>query len=263
MRINNEIVSPKHQMQLVDDVEKAIWGKYESYKKVRLYLEKWHVVEDDINYPWKNFAFKNKDGGEIDLTSTLHTMDGETLLKIAIELGVDTPDFIPSIPIFRNTIKSEYKTASETFEKAFRQIEEHPDIAIGLANSALESIIKEILKDDRIKTKFNPNNTLYDLTNNLLKELTLFPKADIPIEIKTIGSSFLAINQSIEKLRSEKTNLHGKTTEDYIIKDSLYTYFVVNSVATIGLFLNSYYKNKFPELIEREKEELASDDLPF
>ncbi len=261
--INNEIVSPKYQMQLIDDVEKAIWEKYESYKKVRLYLEKWHVVEDDINYPWENFTFKNKDGGGIDLTLTLHTMNGETLLKIAIELGVDTPDFIPSIPTFRNAIKSEYKTASETFEKAFRQIEEHPDIAVGLANSALESIIKEILKDDRIKTKFNPNNTLYDLTSSLLKELTLFPNSDIPAEIKMIGSGLLKASQGIEKLRSEKTNLHGKTTEDYIIKDSIYTYFVVNSVITIGLFLNSYYKYKFPELIEKKKEELDIDDLPF
>jgi len=56
---------------------------------------------------------------------------------------LETPDFIPCIPTFRNEIKSDYKTASATFEKAFRQIEEHPDIAIGLANSSLESIIKK------------------------------------------------------------------------------------------------------------------------
>lgn len=68
----------------------------------------------------------------------------------------------------------------------------------------------------------------------------------MPIEIKTIGSSLLSISQSIEKLRSEKTNLHGKTHEDYIVTDSIYAHFVVNSVATIGLFLNSFYKNQFP-----------------
>jgi len=260
MLIDNNLISPKFQMKLVDDVEKAIWKEFESYKRVQIYLQKWHW--SDINY--ENFCIVDKDdNGTIDLTKTLHTMDGETLLKIALELGVDTPDFIPSIPTFRNVIKAEYVTASDTFEKAFRQIEEHPDIAVGLANSALESIIKEILKDERLNTKLNSNRTLYDLTSDLLKKFQLFPNSDMPQEIKIIGSSLLSINQSIEKLRSEKTNLHGKTKEDYIIKDSLYTYFVVNSVATIGLFLNSFYKKKFPDLVEEEKDDFDIEDLPF
>ncbi len=73
-------------------------------------------------------------------------MNGELLLKIAIDLSIETPDFIPSIPIFRNEIKVNYSNASNSFEKAFKDIEEHPDIAVRLANSALESIIKEILR---------------------------------------------------------------------------------------------------------------------
>ena len=84
----------------------------------------------------------------------------------------------------------------------------------------------------------------------------------MPKEIKTIGSSLLSINQSIEKLRSDKTILHGKTNNDYIVNDSLYAYFVVNSVATIGLFLNSYYKNKLPK-VQVEEKPIESDDLPF
>ena len=77
-------------------------------------------------------------------------MKGSDLLRIAIDLGVDTPDFIPSIPAFKNEMKSSYKTAYDTFAKAFKQVEEDPNTAIGLANSALESIIKEILKDARM-----------------------------------------------------------------------------------------------------------------
>jgi len=53
------------------------------------------------------------------------------------------------------------------------------------------------------------------------------------------------------------TNVHGKTTEDYIISDPLYAYLVVNSVTTIGLFLKSYYIKKF------SKEEPELDELPF
>ncbi len=244
-------ISPKYQMELIDEICQTIWKKYESYKKAELYIKKWHVSEfsgwNGNDYS-ENFPIVNIQNKGIDLLSTLHGIDGETLLKIAIDLGVDTPDFIPSIPTFRNEIKSSYETASATFEKAFKQIEEHPDIAIGLVNSALESIVKEILKDNRITVKPKAGKTLYDLTIDLLKEFQLYPNSDMPAEIKTIGSSLLAVNQSIEKIRSEKTNLHGKTDEDYYVKDSLYTYFVVNSVCTVGLFLKSFYTKKYPKI---------------
>ena len=32
------------------------------------------------------------------------------LLKVAIDMGVETPEYIPSIPTFRNEIKENYKT---------------------------------------------------------------------------------------------------------------------------------------------------------
>lgn len=177
-------------------------------------------------------------------------------------MGVDTPDFIPSIPIFRNAIKAEYPSASATFENAFKKIESEPGIAIGLANFALESIIKEILKDERITSKIKSNKTLYDLTSELLKVFQLFPNTDMPNEIKIIGSSLLSIGQSIEKLRNDKTDFHGKTNEDYKIDEPIFTYFVVNSVTTVGLFLNSFYKARFPNAEIKEK--IVEDDgLPF
>lgn len=259
----NDLISPKYLMNLTKNVHDAIWAEYKSDKEVRLYIDKWHLVENyNWNDFWENFAIAIKESGGIDLLTTLHNIDGNTLLKIAIDLGVETPDFIPSIPTFRNEIKADYKTAYATFEKAFKEIETHPDVAIGLANSALESIIKEILKDNRISNKTKGTDTLYDLTIKILKEFGLYPNSNMPVELKTIGSSFLSINQSIEKIRSEKTNMHGKTKDDYIVQDSLYTYFIVNSVATIGLFLSSYYKNKYPKL-ETHKEIIEDDGLPF
>lgn len=250
-------------MLLIDNIDKAIWSQYSSYKKVKLYIEKWHIIQDEWNNYWENFRIVNKESGEFDLLSTLHTIDGETLLKMAIDIGVETPDFIPSIPIFRNEIKSSFETASATFERAYKQIEEHPDIAVGLANSALESIIKEIHKDERLGTKTKDGETLYGLAQNLLKEFQIYPNSDLPVEIKTMGSALLSASQSIEKLRSEKTNFHGKTNDDYFIRDPLYAYFVVNSVATVGLFLNSFYRKKYPKPETTNTNESESDDLPF
>jgi hypothetical protein len=259
----NDLISPAYLMKLITNVEKAIWAEYESYKNVKLYISKWHIIHNTWNDYWENFAIVVKANGEIDLSATLHGIDGETLIKIAVDLGVETPDFIPSIPTFRNEIKSDYKTASATFDKAFKQIETHPDIAISLANSALESIIKEIFKDERISTKPRQGKTLYDLTSELFKEFQIFPESHLPIEVKTIGSSLLSVCASVEKLRSEKTNVHGKTTEDYVIEDPLYTYFIVNSVATVVLFIKSYYILKFPKKEKAKKVDDPLNDLPF
>ena len=239
----NELISPKYQMKLTKEIETEIWNAYGSYKEVENYIEKWH--ESDEQNCWENFE-KKGNNGNIDLNATLHSIPGDIIIKIAIDLGLDTPDFIPYIPTFKNELKSEFKTAYETFTKAHKLIENDPSIAVGLANSALESIIKEILKDERISSKIKGTETLYKLVTIILKEFNI-TNNNHPIEIKTIGSSLIAICQSIEKLRSEKTNFHGKTDDDYLLKDPIYTYFIVNSLSTVGLFLNSYYKTKFPK----------------
>lgn len=262
------VISPKYLMKLISDIETALWNQFQTskYRNVRFYIEKWHKHNDGYNFNdyWENFTIYEDNNKNIDLTKTLNNIDGETLLKIAIDLGVDTPDFIPSIPTFRNEIKTEYPSASSTFESAFKKIESEPNIAIGLANSALESIIKEILKDERINSKIKNNKTLYDLTSEILKVFQYYPNSDMPDEIKTIGSSLLAISQGIEKLRSDKTDFHGKTKDDYKIEDSIYTYFVVNCVTSIGLFINSYYKTKFPKpVVESEAPTIEEDILPF
>lgn len=248
-------------MTLVKNIESAIWAEYKSYKDVRFYIDKWHTSEQGWNNYWENFSIVLKESKDIDLPATLHGIDGEILLKIAIDLGIETPDFIPSIPVFRNEIKSKYPTASRTFEDAFKQIEEHPDIAIGLVNSALESIVKEILKDERVRISLKGSETLYSLVVEVLKFFQLYPNSDIPKEVKTIGSSLLSISKGIEELRSSKTKFHGKTDDDYIVSDSIYAYFVVNSITTVGLFLKNYFEKKFPLPVVMEDDGI--DDSPF
>jgi hypothetical protein len=244
-----DLISPKYKMTLIDNIDTKIWELYESYKKVEFYIEKWvSYVSVDWSFEEEaTFTIKRDSKNNIDLLATLNKIGSETLLKIAMDLEIETPDFIPAIPTFKNEIKSEYLNASNTFQKAFKEIEEHPDLAIGLANSTLESIIKEILKDnifDKKVSEFN-SKTLYELTNQILKELSLFPQSDMPNEIKTIGSSMLSMNKNIEQLRSNKSRFHGKLEEDILINESIYAYFIVNSVTTIGLFLISFYKTKF------------------
>lgn len=250
-------LSPKYLLRLANEVSNAIWRDYTSYKEVGYYIKRWYRYDERND--WENFKIEYKEPSKIDLLSTLNNIDGELLIKMAIDLGVPTPGFIPCIPEFENLLKNEYENSHEAFAKAFKEVNDHPDLSIGLANSTLEGIIKEILKDERINSKLRGTETLYDLSQELLKVLSLFPNPSLSSEYKAIGSSLLKISQQIEKLRSAKTRFHGTSSGDTIVKDSIYSAFIVNSTATVGLFLESYYKSIFP------KKEVSEDDveLPF
>ena len=262
----NEFISPKYLMFLINQINDKIWEQYKTYNNVNFYIRKWHKYEEGYNWNdyWENFKILNFDNGRIDLKSTLHTFNGEDLIKIAIDLGIDTPDFIPSVPTIKNDIKQQYENVYDTFTKALKNVEQDPSIAIGLINSTFESLIKEILKDERISCQLKGTETLYKLTQLILKEFNL-NNEKFPIEVKTISSSLLSISQSIEKIRSDKTIFHGKTREDILIDDSLYAYLIVNSMTTIALFLNSFYTKKYPkpEIVIENNFIDEEDDLPF
>lgn len=251
-------ISPLYQINLQKTLKEVLFQELGGYKDVERYLRKWHE-SDDYNY--RNFSFFYN-GVNIDVLETLNSMEGELLLQIAVDLGVDTPDFIPSVATFKNEIKSSSPTAYQTFEKALKEIYEHPDISIGLVNSALESILKELSKDERLKElRSMTKATLYDLAQNLLKSFELFPSKDIPAEIRNIGSGLLTILKSIEDLRSTKTKLHGLGAEDYVVTDTILAQFVVNASTTLGMFILTYYKNRFPPA--HKITDTSFDDLPF
>lgn len=246
-------------MDLTERISSELWKLFKSEWKVEYYIRKWHDSNGGYDF-WENFPIEKDQEDNINLTRTLHGIDGETLIKIAIDLGIETPSFIPLIPTFRNEIKSSYQTASSSFEKSIRQVEEHPDVSIGLANSALESVIKEIIKDENINTKYDKKKTLYGLTIDLLKEFKIFPNSGYPKEIENIGSSLIKVSQNIEQLRSDNTELHGKTNGDYIVDDPMYAYFIVNVVSSIGMFMINYYEKVIKVYTP---DEIDEDDIPF
>ena len=259
-------ISPVYRMKLLEKVEKEIWNRYKSYKDVEQYMKLNQIydgfgqVDFDISYFSEG---KNKE--KINLIETLRVIAKDIpdkLLKMAIDLGIETPDYIPSIPTFRNELKADYKNASTSFEKAFQNIEEDPAESVGYANSVLESIIKEILKDQRFDidaTKLTNGK----LVKAILKEFGLNPNSpQMPDEIKSIGSSLTTVSKAIEDLRSDKTSFHGHDSEKYLIDEPLYAYFIVNACATVGLFLINFYEKKFPKEVELVNND-EGNDLPF
>lgn len=237
-------------MELVPKVLSAIKSKYGPDKRgMDMYLRNWHQInKDEFDNEIENFAVITDGNWGTDFELTLNNMSSDILLKIAIEMGVDTPGFIPTFPTFKNELKSDYNTAYESFEKAVKSIGENPDLAVGLANSTLESIVKHILEDQNFKSK--PKGGLETLMKVVLKEFSMSSNGkDKEItEINKIASSLINISQNIEGIRSAKTSLHGKVKDDYILNDSLYAYFIVNSVTTVGMFLKSFYEAKYKKV---------------
>ena len=258
-------ISPKYITNLTKKVIDAIWDTYKSYDMVKYYMFKWQkkewVGDDFDSYLQTNFEIVNKPKGEIDLIATFMGIDNETLIKIAIDLGVDTPNFIPCIPTFKNTLKEDFLTTSEVFEKAYKLVYDDPSLSISLANSTLESLIKEILNDERINVKYENGYTLKKLINLICKAF-MEDNEDVPQEIRTLSTSLSGISSTIDDLRSTKTIVHGKTTSDYIVSNPIYAELVVNSVATVGQFIQNYYKQNYPK-IEVDETDIIVDDLPF
>ena len=203
-------ISPKYQMNIIQNINDKLYELFKSYDDVEAYVCKWQVFYDDFGNANFYIQYKDNEHKKIDLKKTLHQIDGETLLKIAIDLGLDTPDFIPSIPMFKNELKSSFETAAQTFEKAYCNVEKDPSLAIGLANSALESIIKAILKDKRVSIQYNNRDTLSTLIKNICKAFNINNDQSCPKEIRTIASSLISCSTAIEDLRSTKTEMYGK-----------------------------------------------------
>lgn len=221
-------ISPVYRMELLKKVEKEIRNRYKNYKDVEQYMELNQMVYDGFGHVDFDISYfsegKNKE--KINLVETLRVIAKDIpdkLLKMAIDLGIETPDYIPSIPTFRNELKADYKNASTSFEKAFQNIEEDP----------------------------------------AEKEFGLSPNSpQMPDEIKSIGSSLTTVSKAIEDLRSDKTSFHGHDSEKYLIDEPLYAYFIVNACATVGLFLINFYEKKFPKEVELVNND-EGNDLPF
>lgn len=273
------LLSHSYVMDLIDKISETLFQKYTTYKKVERYIKRWQKVIRYEQYgynelePIYNFypIYKDDNRDKVDVENTLNQLDDEMIIQMALDLNIEVPGIIYSIAKIEGLNKSDYRHAKTIFEAAIQKVYDKPDEAIGYANSALESIIKHILEQGKLEVDYNKKDTLYTLTQKVLKGLDYFPSKDVEERVRQIGSSLLNISQSIELLRSEKTKFHGKDSTQYIIDDPLYACFVVNSVATLGNFLISYYEKKYNELTheelnskaEEEYDFISDDEIPF
>lgn len=262
-------ISPRYTLRLINKIENKLWSIFpdKKYVNVENYIKRWHegpefdyrgdIIADE------NFSIiRQHDSNNIDLLRTLSNIkDEEILMKMAVDLDIETPQTIPAVVEIKEILANDYNDVERTFQKAHKKIYDEPSIAIVLANSALEAIIKKICSDENL-TSCNNHNTLYDLVSHILREYNYFPNSKLNNNIKQIGSALLSACQAIESIRSENTEGHGKIKEDYIINDPLYSAFILNAITTVGLFLLNYYEKQY-KVEEDDFSDITEDEIPF
>lgn len=254
------MISPSSMLDIIDRIEKALWDRFKAkkYQNVKRYILRWHEEEYDGggNYCGNFSIITQKNTDNIDLPATLDTMNDELLFKIAVDLNIEVPGLVYSVAEIKGVLSQKYEDVGRTFEKAHEKIYSEPSTAIIMANSALERIIKKICSDGSIDG-CNSKDTLYKLASHILKQFNFFPDKSLNANIRNIGSGLLSASQAIENIRSNNTEAHG--TEDEIISDPLYATLVVNTVATVGLFLLNYYEKHY----KSEPDNNPDDKIPF
>lgn len=263
-------------MELIPKIENVLWGMSDraKYQNVRRYIEKFHEEWNDWNNSDENFhIYYSTDNKNIDLTETLHKMPSDLLIKIAIDLGIDTPGFLPVVPQFKNVLKDQNQSAYQNFERATKNVYENPDQAVSLASSTLEGIIKTILSNETFKNRTTTikNKSLSKLVSEIVKEFGFDDKSKCPPELITIASQLRSIGTTIDDLRSDKSTAHGKAHNEYVIDDPLWAAFIVNTSASLGLFLWEYFEKKYqPNTKSKEikiedvgDKPINLDDIPF
>jgi hypothetical protein len=261
------VVSPKQMINIIDKIEKALWVEYPSYQNVERYLSRWEYLEYDYDYYGSDrivsVCIEYKPDKKIDVKRTLDKLPYDLLFKIAVDLNVEIPELIYSVAEIKGILASQYENASDTFLRAYQKIYSDPDVAISMANSALEQIIKKICDDNRLKS-CNSKDTSKKLIEHILKEFNFHPsEKTLQDNIRNLGSQIISIVNSIENIRSQHTTAHGV---DFKVNDPIYASLVINSVSTVGLFLLNYYekhyKNQKIELNTNRYCEI-DDDIPF
>lgn len=258
-------------------MEKRLWEEFKSYKNVEFYIKKWQIWDEDDfgNVCGVNFSITNYDGGNgnIDLSNTLHGMPNEIVIRIATDLCIPTPGFLPIVPDkFKNILADVNQNACHNFERAIQNVYENPDESVTLAASVLDGIIKTILEHEKLqelKTETS-GKSLGKQAQLITKRLSEMSSVECPQEIATLCGQLRSIGQTVDNLRSDKATAHGKLGEEYVINEPLWGALAVNACATVGIFLWELFNNKYKltETKNVEVEENASgkinfDDIPF
>jgi hypothetical protein len=179
-------------------------------------------------------------------TYVINMLSKETdkvVFHIANELKINSHDNIEAIIQLENLLQKNYlKNIIDDFNRSVSNIEKDPDLAIASASSTLESICKSLL--DYLSIDYPKDQGLSSLVSLTFHQLDLSPSAHSDAEIKRILGGLTNAGLGIGVLRTGYSSAHGKGSKQYRL-GKRHARLVVNSMATIGIFLLETYYDKY------------------
>lgn len=152
-------------------------------------------------------------------------------------------EFNPINAILKENIVFDNKHIQDIWQKALERLIDDPEGAITLSRTLLESILKYILKDQKID--FNEkNSSLHDLYKKVSEILDFAPEKYQEESFKKILGGMSAIISGIGEVRNKAGDGHGRP-EDYEKVQKRHAEFLVWNAGAMGMFIFKAYKEKF------------------
>ena len=248
-------VSPKYMVTLLKTIGDELWKiapEGSKYQMVESYMKRWqediyNVYDEPIG---KNFEIiRRPDNDCIDLMRTLSSINDDMLLiKIATDLGIETPGLLPITPEkFKNTLSNINTSAENDFKRAIELLYEKPAESIAIATSALDGLTITIINSGKLQTNKKPaGKKLTERMSFILKTYKQNHSDIFTEELKATTGNLNGLTSSIDNVRGRGTPVHGRENGKKLADDTIFASLVVNSVSTLGLFIwdffNKYYK---------------------
>ncbi|WP_298988207.1 abortive infection family protein [uncultured Campylobacter sp.] len=152
-------------------------------------------------------------------------------------------EFNPINAILKENIAFDNRYIQDTWQKALERLSGDPEGAITSSRTLLESILKYILKDQKID--FNEkNSSLHDLYKKVSEILDFAPEKYQEESFKQILGGMSAIISGIGEVRNKAGDGHGRP-EDYEKAQKRHAEFLVWNAGGMGMFIFKTYKEKF------------------
>ncbi|WLD91726.1 abortive infection family protein [Alkalihalobacillus sp. AL-G] len=173
----------------------------------------------------------------------LSKVSDSVVLQVASGLNINLHNNIEVINQLDNLLQENFlKNIIDDFNRSVSNIEKDSDQAIASASSTLESICKSLL--DFFSTDYPKDQSLSSLVSKTFSLLDLSSAAHSDAEIKRILGGLTNAGLGIGVLRTGYSSAHGKGSKQYRL-GKRHARLVVNSMATIGIFLLETYYEKY------------------
>ena len=152
-------------------------------------------------------------------------------------------EFDPIKAILKENIAFDNRHIEDIWQKALERLTNDSEGAITSSRTLLESILKYILKDQKID--FNEkNSSLHDLYKKVSEILDFAPNKDQEESFKQVLGGMSAIISGIGEIRNKAGDGHGKS-ENYEKAQKRHAEFLVWNAGAMGIFIFKAYEEKF------------------